>query len=183
MKPSRRAIVARAATQAAAGIESLEARRLLAAPEILPLQVNEDVPEGRNLYLPVAIDDADGDAVTVTAELVGGTGTNGSVAVLPTGPFVELDVAGFGTMRFQFFDQVAPETVDRLTGLAEAGYYDDLSIFRVIDDFVLQFGDPTENGQNPDPLRPRVYLDRRAEVGTGERKLTAAQVLQALGVR
>jgi len=34
-----------------------------------------------------------------------------------------------------------------------------------------------------DPLRPRVYLDRRAEVGTGERKLTAAQVLQALGVR
>ena len=61
-------------------------------------------------------------------------------------------------MTFQLYDDVAPETARRISGLAEAGYYDGLSIFRVINDFVLQFGDPTENGQvsDPDPIRPRV---------------------------
>ena len=141
-------------------IDVLEARRLLAAPEIadLPPTIDAlDAPAGKALFIPVTADDADGDAVSFSAGLTGDNADQGEVEVLdPGNTFLALRTADFGTMTFQLFDDVAPETVDRISGLAEAGYYDGLNIFRVIDDFVLQFGDPTENGQNPDPVRPRV---------------------------
>ena len=144
----------------ASAMEVLEARRLLAAPQIgdLPPTIDAlDAPAGKALYLPITADDADGDAVSFSAELTGDNAGQASVEVVdPTNTFLALRTADFGTMVFQLFDDVAPETVDRIAGLAEAGYYDGLNIFRVIDDFVLQFGDPTENGQNPDPIRPRV---------------------------
>jgi cyclophilin family peptidyl-prolyl cis-trans isomerase len=136
--------------------EHLEARRLLAAPEILDFNVvDEGVPAGKNLYVPIAVNDADGDSVTITAQLTDDS-DDGSVTVLPRGTFIDINVEDFGTMTFQLFDNVAPETVRRITGLAESGYYDNVEYFRVIDDFIIQTGDPTENGANTNPLRARV---------------------------
>jgi cyclophilin family peptidyl-prolyl cis-trans isomerase len=140
--------------------ERLESRRLLAAPEIAPLTgefADLDAPVGQAYYIPVTATDADGDAITFSASLVGPNASDAQVEVVDSrNTFLAMQTRDFGTMVFQLFDDVAPETVDRISGLADAGYYDGLNIFRIIDGFVLQFGDPTENGQNPSPLRPRV---------------------------
>ncbi len=141
----------------AAVTETLEARRLLAAPEVLPLPISNEALEARALYVPVRTTDADGDDVTLSVELTGDNADDAFVELLPRdNTFLRMNVDGFGEMTFQLYDDIAPETARRISGLADAGYYDGLSIFRVINDFVLQFGDPTENGQNSDPIRPRV---------------------------
>jgi cyclophilin family peptidyl-prolyl cis-trans isomerase len=40
----------------------------------------------------------------------------------------------------------APETVASLVSLAESGYYDDTIVHRIVPDFVIQGGDPTQTG-------------------------------------
>ncbi len=130
-------------------MESLEARRLLAAPELAPPPFTDDAPAGKSLLIPINASDADGDDVGLTVAATGANAGQVSVEVLPQdGTWLEMEVAGFGTMTFQLFDDIAPETVRRIGALADTGFYDGLEIFRVIDDFVFQFGSPTNNGQS-----------------------------------
>lgn len=46
----------------------------------------------------------------------------------------------------------APATTDRIRTLARKGFYDGLTFFRVIDDFMDQTGDPSNNGTGGSPL-------------------------------
>ena len=138
--------------------ESLEARRLLAAPELAAAPFDLDVPAGQALFVPLVADDADGDAVSFTAAVTGGADADEvDLEVLSQdNTYLAMQTRDFGTMLFQLFDGFAPETVDRISGLADSGYYDGLRIFRSIDGFIIQFGDPTENNNNPNPIRDRV---------------------------
>ena len=51
-----------------------------------------------------------------------------------------------GTMKVEFYEQDAPNTVKNFTDLAKKGYYDGLTFHRVIPDFVIQGGCPHGTG-------------------------------------
>ncbi len=51
-----------------------------------------------------------------------------------------------GDMTVQFYDKDAPNTVANFLKLAKSGYYDGVTFHRVINDFVIQGGDPTGTG-------------------------------------
>ena len=51
-----------------------------------------------------------------------------------------------GSFTVTLDPELAPETAPSLVTLAEDGYYDDTIIHRVVPDFVIQGGDPTQSG-------------------------------------
>lgn len=51
-----------------------------------------------------------------------------------------------GTMEFLLYKAVAPITVSNFVNLATRGFYDGLTFHRVIEDFMIQGGDPDGNG-------------------------------------
>src|SRR5579871_3317118 len=51
-----------------------------------------------------------------------------------------------GTIEIELFDDDAPKTVQNFTKLAGDGFYDGVIFHRVIEDFMIQGGDPTGTG-------------------------------------
>ncbi|MCB0496793.1 MAG: peptidylprolyl isomerase [Cyclobacteriaceae bacterium] len=51
-----------------------------------------------------------------------------------------------GTMKVEFYEKDAPNTVANFTKLAEQGFYDGLTFHRVIPNFVIQGGCPDGTG-------------------------------------
>lgn len=51
-----------------------------------------------------------------------------------------------GAMQIKLFPDIAPKAVENFLTHAEEGYYDGLTFHRVIEDFMLQTGDPTGTG-------------------------------------
>ncbi len=55
-------------------------------------------------------------------------------------------ITGKGTMKVEFFEKDAPNTVDNFTKLAKDGFYDGLTFHRVLPNFVIQGGCPDGTG-------------------------------------
>src|SRR5215469_78278 len=51
-----------------------------------------------------------------------------------------------GPIELELFDEDAPKTVENFTKLASDGFYDGVVFHRVIEDFMIQGGDPTGTG-------------------------------------
>lgn len=51
-----------------------------------------------------------------------------------------------GDIYMRFFPEAAPKTVENFLTHAKDGYYDNLTFHRVIDEFMIQGGDPNGNG-------------------------------------
>ena len=51
-----------------------------------------------------------------------------------------------GPVTIELFDDAAPKTVANFKQLAQQGFYDGVAFHRVIKDFMIQGGDPTESG-------------------------------------
>ena len=51
-----------------------------------------------------------------------------------------------GDISIRFFPDAAPKAVENFQKLAEKGYYNDLTFHRVIEDFMIQGGDPDGDG-------------------------------------
>ncbi len=51
-----------------------------------------------------------------------------------------------GVIELELFDEDAPQTVENFTKLAGDGFYDGVVFHRVIEDFMIQGGDPTGTG-------------------------------------
>ncbi len=51
-----------------------------------------------------------------------------------------------GTFKVRLFPNNAPETVTNFTNLIKSGYYDGVTFHRVIENFMVQTGDPTGTG-------------------------------------
>lgn len=64
-----------------------------------------------------------------------------------------------GPLAVELDGAAAPAAVARLTELARAGYYDGLAIHRVVEGFVVQFGDRPGDGFG-DPERPPLPCER-----------------------
>ena len=52
-----------------------------------------------------------------------------------------------GTFTIEFYDEHTPNTVKNFVSLAQDGYYNGVKFHRVIDEFVVQGGDPTGTGR------------------------------------
>ncbi len=63
----------------------------------------------------------------------------------PENPVVTIK-SDFGQMVFELYHDVAPAHVDSFLARTDEGFYDSLLFFRVIKDFVVQTGDPLNNG-------------------------------------
>ena len=51
-----------------------------------------------------------------------------------------------GTIEIELYDEDAPKTVGNFKKLAQDGFYDGIIFHRVIEDFMVQGGDPTGTG-------------------------------------
>jgi cyclophilin family peptidyl-prolyl cis-trans isomerase len=52
-----------------------------------------------------------------------------------------------GTLAFEMYPEVAPQTVARISELIAGGFYNGIVFHRVVADFVVQAGDPTGSGE------------------------------------
>lgn len=57
-----------------------------------------------------------------------------------------------GDITLRLFPSVAPKTVANFVGLAKQGYYDNVIFHRVINDFMIQGGDPTGTGMGGESI-------------------------------
>jgi peptidyl-prolyl cis-trans isomerase B (cyclophilin B) len=75
-----------------------------------------------------------------------------------------------GTIVCELFPKEAPNTVNNFVFLANEGFYDGTVFHRVIEDFMVQGGDPTGTGRGgpgykfADELKPGTY--RKHQVGS-----------------
>jgi len=127
-------------------LEVLEPRLLLSGnqPPTLAEIPNVVVYGGAPLHLALDGFDPDGDALTFEVS-VSDAGLVTPV-VSQTNPSLRLSVANYGDMVFQLFEDLVPNATSRIIELAQQGFYDGLLFHRVINDFVIQTGDPTATG-------------------------------------
>ena len=57
-----------------------------------------------------------------------------------------IKIKNHGEVKVKFFDKIAPKAVENFTTHAKNGYYDGLTFHRVINEFMIQGGDPTGTG-------------------------------------
>ena len=63
-----------------------------------------------------------------------------------TNPVVAMYINGYGAIVMELYPDVAPNTVNNFISLIRAGYYDNNTIHRVQNGFVIQGGDRTGTG-------------------------------------
>lgn len=59
---------------------------------------------------------------------------------------IEMSVKDFGVIKLTLDHKQAPITVENFVSLVEKGFYDGLTFHRIIEDFMIQGGDPKGNG-------------------------------------
>jgi len=57
-----------------------------------------------------------------------------------------------GIIEIELFEKQTPKTVENFAGLAKKGYYNGVIFHRVIDNFMIQGGDPTGTGRGGESL-------------------------------
>lgn len=57
-----------------------------------------------------------------------------------------IKIKNYGEVKVKFFDKIAPKAVENFTTHAKNGYYDGLTFHRVINEFMIQGGDPEGTG-------------------------------------
>jgi cyclophilin family peptidyl-prolyl cis-trans isomerase len=83
-------------------------------------------------------------------------------AASPTATFE----TSMGTFKVELFSDQAPKTVQNFIDLAEKGFYNGVIFHRVIDNFMIQGGDPTGTGRGgpgyaiPDEFGPSLKHDK-----------------------
>lgn len=60
--------------------------------------------------------------------------------------YVLIDIAGYGKILIRLYPDVAPATVENFKNLVSEGFYDGLIFHRVIENFMIQGGDPLGTG-------------------------------------
>lgn len=62
------------------------------------------------------------------------------------------DIKGYGTIKAKLFPEVAPVGVDNFVKLCDSGYYEGLSVHRVVSDFMMQGGSLNGDGTGGEAL-------------------------------
>jgi len=147
-------------------IEVLENRMLLtAALDAIP---DVTIPGGKAIYVPLTSSDTAGRTIHYDVQ-------SSNPQIVPTllsssNTYMQITVANFGTMTFELFNDLAPNTTSHIVSLVNQDLYDGLSIFRIMQGFMMQTGSPTNNGQgnlgrnSPTSSTPTPSSPRRASL-------------------
>jgi cyclophilin family peptidyl-prolyl cis-trans isomerase len=111
--------------------------------------VDETLLVGSPLHLSLDGYDPNGDplAYSVTSDNPDVTAT-----ILAGNRSARINVAGYGDLVFELFEQRAARATERMIELADDDFYRDIIFHRVIDGFVIQGGDPTGTGSGGSTL-------------------------------
>ncbi len=77
---------------------------------------------------------------------------------------VVMEIAGFGEIKFRMFPEAAPKAVENFMTHAKNGYYDGVTFHRVMNDFMIQGGDPTGTGAGGESIWGEEFEDECNEV-------------------
>ncbi|MHA6261244.1 peptidylprolyl isomerase [Sporosarcina sp. CAU 1771] len=83
------------------------------------------------------------DAVLVLPQLNDEVATNEALIIMNT---------TLGSIKIKLFPDIAPKTVKNFLTHAENGYYDGIIFHRVMDEFMIQGGDPTGSGRGGESI-------------------------------
>ena len=116
---------------------------------------NQTVLNGSPLHVPVDAYDPNGGPLTITVSSSNPSAI--AAEMITNNKSWKLTVNGYGEMVYRFFADEAPRPVGRIESLTDSGFYNQTAsskiIFhRVIDNFVLQAGDPTGTGSGGSTL-------------------------------
>ena len=75
-----------------------------------------------------------------------------------SGPIATLSTT-LGDTKVQLFPTQAPKTVENFVGLIKQGYYDGIIFHRVINEFMIQGGDPTGTGMGGESIWGKSFAD------------------------
>ena len=65
---------------------------------------------------------------------------------------ITMNIRDYGTVKIRLFPEYADKGVENFIGLAEKGYYDGLTFHRVINEFMIQGGDPEGTGRGGESI-------------------------------
>ena len=125
------------------------------SPFVAPIE-DTIVLDGSPLHVALDGYDPNGGPLTYTV-----TSSNASIVtatVLTGNRTAAIDFAGWGEIVVQLFEQRASRATSQFIALAESGFYDaanndpDMTVHRVKDDFMMQFGDPIGTGSGGSTL-------------------------------
>lgn len=68
-----------------------------------------------------------------------------------------------GTLKIKLFPEYAPKTVENFLTHAEEGYYEGVTFHRVMNDFMIQGGDPTGTGGGGESIYGEAFEDEFSE--------------------
>lgn len=68
------------------------------------------------------------------------------------GDMIAIMTTNKGTIKFKLFPKECPKTVENFTTHAKNGYYEGIIFHRVINDFMIQGGDPTGTGRGGESI-------------------------------
>lgn len=73
-----------------------------------------------------------------------------------------MTIRDYGTIKIRFFKEQAPKAVENFITHAKQGYYDELNFHRVIENFMIQGGDPKGNGTGGESIWGEPFEDEFA---------------------
>jgi len=82
-------------------------------------------------------------------------------------PVATMEVKDFGTIKIELYPEIAPNTVKNFIALSNNAFYDGLTFHRVIENFMIQGGDPNGDGTGSATLGA---IDKNIEIGSEEDK-------------
>lgn len=71
----------------------------------------------------------------------------------------EIVVKDYGSIFVYFFEEAAPKAVENFVTHARNGYYDGVTFHRIIDNFMIQGGDPTGTGRGGESIWGKSFED------------------------
>ena len=97
--------------------------------------------------------------LALTACSGGGTKLGYQLEKPARGEEVAVFATSMGTISMRLFPQAAPKTVENFKGLIQKGYYNGLKFHRVIEDFMIQTGDPKGDGTGGESVWGGTFKD------------------------
>lgn len=99
--------------------------------------------------------------------------------VLPGERLVELETS-MGIIKIKLFPEQAPKTVENFITHSENGYYDGLTFHRILNDFMIQGGDPLGTGAGGESIYGEFFED---EISPQLYNLRGALSMANMGVK
>lgn len=110
---------------------------------------DQDLLSGTGLH--VALDGFDPESGPLTYT-VDSSNPNISARILSGNRSIRISVEGYGDMVFELFEGRASRAAERIIELAENEFYKDIIFHRIVNNFVIQGGDPTGTGSGGSTL-------------------------------